>query len=54
MSNKQIDVFLHNYANAMRNIKRLEGPLLFVLGDSGRYNYFPTSTPSKRTTHHHS
>ncbi len=31
MSNKQADVFLHNYANAMWNIKRLEGPPLFIL-----------------------
>jgi hypothetical protein len=29
--NKQVDVLLHNYANAMWNFKRLEGFPLFVL-----------------------
>ncbi len=73
---RHVNVFLHDYANAIWSLKGIEGPHLFTLitffcqkvlihitndstifhlklGDSYRFNYFSTSTPSKHTSHDH-
>ncbi len=73
---KHANVFLHNYANAIWNLKGTTCLHLFYLGhfsssknfdhitkdanifhlklgDSHRFSYLSTSTPSKHTSHHH-
>jgi hypothetical protein len=42
MYNKQVDVFLHNCANAIWSLKGLESPILFCLGyfsSTKNFNY---------------
>ncbi len=66
---KHADVFLHDYANAIwfssfylghfslsksfDHITKDVSVFHLKLGGSRRFNYFPTSTPSRHTSHHH-
>ncbi len=60
---KHVDVFLHDYANAIWSLKRTKGPHLSkasitlqrmqVSSILNRVSYFPTSTPSRHTSHCH-